>query len=548
MVLLHELAHVRRWDNLVNFGQRLVESLLFFHPAVWWVSRWVRRDREECCDAVVVAQTEKPQAYAELLVALATPTAPLAGLALAQHPLASRIRRILHLEEEKMLITRSTLGLVGFFVVALLGIVLWQPATPTIAQESSTPVAPGSAGGSSKDKATEDTESTEEIENGGTHPAVTMYTRTYAADTPHAEVQKFIASLKAKGREIYLNKHKDGSITVSGVKKKIPATPVQPPPSVFPTLEAQLSADLAYKLLGVELEQLDKEELARVKAMKFTGGLRVSKGIRKSKNSTPLIAFGDLLVGLHVWPTTSLAEVKKVLDRDDLQDLSPLKFYVIRKITEHSGRYGGGIEESKTFDKLVTGRIEVNIDAVKKQTHSSAFGGDPIFPAYKPHASFKPSLLYDNKTFFDWKSSWRRDLSPELRAKAVRAFVAFANAGKDKDAIDEIFAIVAEYDWTLRQNGFHASDPAKNACLAAFTGTQMRLNTDTAVKIIIAKKDSKNARVHDFVRLSLHELSQTTTEVNKQLREAFPKAKLNKFSESGFGGSGGARTYPAPSK
>ena len=35
----------------------------FFHPAVWWVSRWVRRDREECCDAVVVAQTEKPQAY-----------------------------------------------------------------------------------------------------------------------------------------------------------------------------------------------------------------------------------------------------------------------------------------------------------------------------------------------------------------------------------------------------------------------------------------------------------------------------------------------------
>jgi len=70
MVLLHELAHVRRWDNLVNFLQRIVESLLFFHPAVWWVSRWLRRDREECCDAVVVAHTAKPQAYAELLVAL----------------------------------------------------------------------------------------------------------------------------------------------------------------------------------------------------------------------------------------------------------------------------------------------------------------------------------------------------------------------------------------------------------------------------------------------------------------------------------------------
>ena len=71
MVLLHELAHVRRWDNLVNLVQRLVESLLFFHPAVWLVSSWVRREREACCDAVVVGRTNRPHAYAEMLVALA---------------------------------------------------------------------------------------------------------------------------------------------------------------------------------------------------------------------------------------------------------------------------------------------------------------------------------------------------------------------------------------------------------------------------------------------------------------------------------------------
>ena len=41
MVLLHELAHLRRWDNLVNLLQRFVESLLFFHPVVWWLSGWV---------------------------------------------------------------------------------------------------------------------------------------------------------------------------------------------------------------------------------------------------------------------------------------------------------------------------------------------------------------------------------------------------------------------------------------------------------------------------------------------------------------------------
>ncbi len=71
MVLLHELVHVRRWDNLVNLVQRIVESVLFFHPMIWVVSAWVRREREHCCDAAVVAHTRQPRAYAQLLVALA---------------------------------------------------------------------------------------------------------------------------------------------------------------------------------------------------------------------------------------------------------------------------------------------------------------------------------------------------------------------------------------------------------------------------------------------------------------------------------------------
>ncbi|QDU87270.1 Regulatory protein BlaR1 [Pirellulimonas nuda] len=71
LVLLHELAHVRRWDNLVNLLQRVIEALLFFHPAVWIASRWVRRDREECCDALVVDATGRRQAYAGLLVRVA---------------------------------------------------------------------------------------------------------------------------------------------------------------------------------------------------------------------------------------------------------------------------------------------------------------------------------------------------------------------------------------------------------------------------------------------------------------------------------------------
>ena len=73
MIVLHELAHVRRWDNLVNLLQRLVEAVLFFHPSVWWLSRRVRLEREHCCDAVVLAHTRAPQRYAEFLAHLALP-------------------------------------------------------------------------------------------------------------------------------------------------------------------------------------------------------------------------------------------------------------------------------------------------------------------------------------------------------------------------------------------------------------------------------------------------------------------------------------------
>ena len=91
-------------------------------------------------------------------------------------------------------------------------------------------------------------------------------------------------------------------------------------PSPFPTLEAQRAADLAYKLLDIELEKLTEADLKRVKAKKFAGGLKVTTtdnsygGGFGDESNLPKLKKGDLLVGLHVWPTTSLADVKKVLD------------------------------------------------------------------------------------------------------------------------------------------------------------------------------------------------------------------------------------------
>ncbi|TWU47598.1 Regulatory protein BlaR1 [Rubripirellula tenax] len=54
-ILRHEFAHIRRFDLWVNLGQRILESLLFFHPAVWWLSRRISAERELCCDDMVVS-------------------------------------------------------------------------------------------------------------------------------------------------------------------------------------------------------------------------------------------------------------------------------------------------------------------------------------------------------------------------------------------------------------------------------------------------------------------------------------------------------------
>lgn len=70
LLAAHELMHVRRWDYLVNLGQTLVEAALFFHPAMWWVSRCARAEREYCCDDAVVDRLGAARPYARALLSL----------------------------------------------------------------------------------------------------------------------------------------------------------------------------------------------------------------------------------------------------------------------------------------------------------------------------------------------------------------------------------------------------------------------------------------------------------------------------------------------
>ena len=95
-ILLHELAHIQRCDYLINIFQRAIEALLFYHPAVWWISRVIRTEREHCCDDLAVAALGNRHEYASALAALEQTRAEQEVIAITGGNLVKRIRRILY--------------------------------------------------------------------------------------------------------------------------------------------------------------------------------------------------------------------------------------------------------------------------------------------------------------------------------------------------------------------------------------------------------------------------------------------------------------------
>ena len=127
-VIAHELAHIRRFDLWVNLFQRLVETILFYHPAVWWLSHRVRLVREMCCDELAVAATGERVVYATALEFAAqrrlAPAKPLLAVALGatRMTLLSRVRNVLGLpdgEKKGRWFPTILLGLLVLLVVCV---------------------------------------------------------------------------------------------------------------------------------------------------------------------------------------------------------------------------------------------------------------------------------------------------------------------------------------------------------------------------------------------------------------------------------------------
>jgi len=131
-ILIHELAHIRRHDYLVNLSQSFVEGLLFYHPAVWWVSRVVRAEREHCCDDRVVEMMGDARGYAATLAVLEQRRfpAPQAALAATGGNLMNRIRRLLCQPQPSPTSAGPALAAVLLLVSCAVALAAWPARAP----------------------------------------------------------------------------------------------------------------------------------------------------------------------------------------------------------------------------------------------------------------------------------------------------------------------------------------------------------------------------------------------------------------------------------
>lgn len=135
-ILLHELAHLARWDDWTNLAQKFLRSVFFFHPAVWWIESKLSLEREMACDDIVLARTSNPRAYAECLVSLTEKGLLHRGLALVQAAIG-RVRqttlRVTEILDKKRSRTtrvyKPVLSLLGGFSVMCLAV---SPHAPTL--------------------------------------------------------------------------------------------------------------------------------------------------------------------------------------------------------------------------------------------------------------------------------------------------------------------------------------------------------------------------------------------------------------------------------
>lgn len=146
-ILIHEMAHLRRWDDWTNLLQKSVRAVLFFHPAVWWIDTRLSLEREMACDDAVLAATGNARAYAGSLIGLLERGCARRGWKMAQAAVARareasmRIARILQGGPATTRIGRGVIGVAAMLCVICGSLVEYAPRLVNFGSEATTSLA-----------------------------------------------------------------------------------------------------------------------------------------------------------------------------------------------------------------------------------------------------------------------------------------------------------------------------------------------------------------------------------------------------------------------
>jgi bla regulator protein BlaR1 len=119
-ILIHELAHIKRRDYLVNLLQHLLETIFFFNPGLLWLSSLIKEERETCCDDIVLANTSVKSNYLEALLAFHSqqPARSDLVLGLGSHQMVNRLKRIINHENKRLNKMEKIVLLGGLLIVS----------------------------------------------------------------------------------------------------------------------------------------------------------------------------------------------------------------------------------------------------------------------------------------------------------------------------------------------------------------------------------------------------------------------------------------------
>ncbi len=122
-VLLHELAHIRRNDYVVNFLQNFTETLFFFNPGLLWISSLLKEERENCCDDMAIAQTNSKEDFVQALISFKAYSLIASDYAIAfsgqKSTLLNRVMRIVYQENKTLSMKENGIFIAGIVMLLL---------------------------------------------------------------------------------------------------------------------------------------------------------------------------------------------------------------------------------------------------------------------------------------------------------------------------------------------------------------------------------------------------------------------------------------------